>query len=448
MSNLKLKRIINRNILILISIITNPFIYQLNPIAFLANVFVQILLIISAKEKIDTKIWMIYILSFSYFGLDLFGLKIYDLVMVMSIIFLLFRRHKFKLRFVDLFVLILFTLYMIFVWSINEYIYSGLVEISRYLLSFLTFILFSNLKPNLKAIINYIPVIAIANIFQALELYLITVRNGATIFSSYFINVQYFYSNQEMRFNGFFTDPNKFLCFFFFLYIIYEYCCKKIQIQYKHRLITKFILILGILISFSRTGLIVVSMYFALKLTRRVFNKYSIIFHLFIFLIIVFAIILIFYGNNYILQFINYIFVNSAKILGRERTAEINPFITDDNRYLIWKMAIEYIKLNPLIGYGPQSFERLLPYPSHNTYLTLLLDFGFIGCIFFITLMKPIYRIARLEVLISFIVIPTLFFDLSNFRLLYILLAISICSDYYKKLNINKYQERVANKCT
>ncbi|MED4974619.1 O-antigen ligase domain-containing protein [Geobacillus kaustophilus NBRC 102445] len=441
MDNLKSMKVIDTKIFILISLIISPFIYQWGPIVFLVNVFMQILLLLYTKENVDTKIWMVYLLSFSYFGLELFGVRIYDLIMVVSIIFLFLINFKLQIRLVDVFLFIIFIIYIIFTWSINGFYYQGFIEISRYLFSFLTFILFFNLKPRWETIIKFIPIISIGNIIQAIELYILTLMNKVVVFNSNIFSVNYFNNTQEMRLNGFFTDPNKFLCFFLFLFILFEFIhtTKKIRMPFKYCLITRFVLILGVLISFSRTGLVVVVLYLVLNLTKRIFHKYNVYVWI-IFLLIGFFIITLFSRIGYLTEVLNYIFVITTKILGRDRTFEINSFITEDNRYLIWNTTIEYIKMNPLIGYGPLSFERLLPYPPHNTYLTLLLDLGLLGCILFILLIKPLFKITELEVIIPFIVIPSLLLDLSNFRLLYILLAISIVSGYYKK------PERVAKR--
>lgn len=427
MRKLSIKHIFGVNQLILLSIILNPLIYKLSPLGFFINVIAQLILIIFFNEDTDTKIWKLYILSFSYFGLEIIGLKIYDFIMVISFVVLLLKKRRLKVRMIDLIIAITFISFIMFTWSYNGYESNGLVEITRYILAFLVFFLFFNTKPNIKAIISFIPIIALSNIIQSIILYQFILMNEISNFQSAFINITLFMNTSEVRLNAFFTDPNKFMCFFFFLFVVYEiyYYINKKEIKAQHRWITHLILVIGILISFSRTGLIAIAIYIVLLLFRKIFKNSKII-YFFIYSLSVLIIILLLSEDNIIFELINYILVNSAEVLGRERTAEINAVITEDNRYLIWKVTFDYILSNPLVGYGPLSFLAILPYPPHNTYLTVMLDFGLIGLILFVSFMAPIIKNIKTEILFPFIIIPTLMLDLSNFRLLFIILAIVI----------------------
>lgn len=431
---LSINRTSGVNYLILFSIILNPLIYKISPIVFVVNITFQLLLIVIQKESVHTKIFQAYILSFSYFGLDILGLKIYDIIMLISFLVIYFKKNKLNFRFKDSLIIITFFTYTISSWAISGYYNEGLVEISRYLLAFLALMLFFNIKPDAKKILKFIPIIALANIIQALILYQIHLMTEVTQYTSQLINVTLSANDTEIRLNAFFTDPNKFLCYFFFLFILYEYFynSKGTVLSSQHRIRTHIVIFVGIIISFSRTGLIALGLYFMLLIIQKLLKNSKII-YLFLTFISTISIMLFVFGSDLIYRLLNFITVTSAELLGRERTVEINAVFTEDSRYLIWNKALEYIIVNPVFGYGPLSFEQLLPYPPHNTFLTILLDFGIIGIIIFILLFIPLFKTIKLELLIPFIIFPMLMLDLSNFRLLFILLALAITIQHERK---------------
>ena len=115
------------------------------------------------------------------------------------------------------------------------------------------------------------------------------------------------------------------------------------------------------------------------------------------------------------------IFTLSAKLLGREHTLKVNASFEDDNRMRIWMMAFNYIKQKPIIGYGWIANEQLLPYPTHNTLISLLLSY--------IYTFLPLFKNKRQDIVIPYIIVPLLLLDLGNYRLWYLLLGLVIKKD-------------------
>ena len=123
---------------------------------------------------------------------------------------------------------------------------------------------------------------------------------------------------------------------------------------------------------------------------------------------------------------INTIYTVAARILGREHTLEINATLHDDNRMIIWRMAIECILRKPLLGYGWLSFSRLLPYPTHNTVLSLLLDGGIFVFLAYLYTIFPLLSNRNYNLLIPCVIIPSLVLDLGNYRIYFLLLALIV----------------------
>ena len=119
----------------------------------------------------------------------------------------------------------------------------------------------------------------------------------------------------------------------------------------------------------------------------------------------------------------------SAKLLGREHTLKVNASFEDDNRMRIWMMAFNYIKQKPIIGYGWIANEQLLPYPTHNTLISLLLDGGLIVLMSYIYTFLPLFKNKRQDIVIPYIIVPLLLLDLGNYRLWYLLLGLVIKKD-------------------
>ena len=172
---------------------------------------------------------------------------------------------------------------------------------------------------------------------------------------------------------------------------------------------------IGAVISMSRTSLICIAVYIFMKLLVKIKQKSYVLYYVSITVLSILLIMSV--VNPDILNgIIENIFTLSAKLLGREHTLKVNASFEDDNRMRIWMMAFNYIKQKPIIGYGWIANEQLLPYPTHNTLISLLLDGGLIVLMSYIYTFLPLFKNKRQDIVIPYIIVPLLLLDLGNYR--------------------------------
>ena len=227
-----------------------------------------------------------YILSSSFFGVSMFGIKIFDIVLGLSFIYLLFTK---KIQSISprISIFIIFLMYIIF-----EYLFinsmripnnlGGYIEIERYIFAFIALLTFSqkcfsNLnKEKLTRNIDYLSILLIFqtivmffchNLFGNLEkaksdgLLTINIFSYNTTNNNFSLN-----ADSEARVSAFFSDPNKLMIFFFCLLLVRKILTKDRGINR-----CDFIYIIGALLTGARTSVIVALIY----LVVAVIKKYS-----------------------------------------------------------------------------------------------------------------------------------------------------------------------------
>lgn len=112
-----------------------------------------------------------------------------------------------------------------------------------------------------------------------------------------------------------------------------------------------------------------------------------------------------------------------------------------ETRYILWNKALEASMSSPLIGFGPGSFSGLTaPFQgaeSHNTFIDMLTNIGFIGLsVFVLFLTKIFYRLYKnKDVYLILILSSILVFSIFHNVLRHPLFWITIFS-LYRKLHI------------
>lgn len=96
----------------------------------------------------------------------------------------------------------------------------------------------------------------------------------------------------------------------------------------------------------------------------------------------------------------------------------------DDNRVYVWGKAIQFISQKPFWGNGWLAYQSLLPYPTHNTIVSLLLDGGAFVLTAYLYTFGPLFSNKRFGATISCVILPMLLLDLGNYRVLFLLLAL------------------------
>ena len=231
-------------------------------------------------------------------------------------------------------------------------------------------------------------------------------------------NIYIYSSASELRMNGFFSDPNKYMAFCLAMMFIVEIWMQNGKLKNW----TIVILCISSLISMSRTAILSLLAYLFFKVIKITLQK-SRILTVILCGVIISAVVLFVFNPMILNSLLNYLFVTSSKLMGRELTLSVNMNFQSDNRILIWEQAIELIKKQPLIGYGWNSIREMLPYPTHNTVLELLMDSGIIGLLCYLFLMSKLLFNKYYEYTIPFVWIPMLLLDMGGYRVLFLLLG-------------------------
>jgi O-antigen ligase len=395
-----------------------PALFVLNKYAFAIAIILN-LFIYCLHYKNKSNLFVVIILnSFIYSCLSLFGLKLYDWIIVIYFIFLLIKKHG-KFSFNPRMIILLITSVIVFLFhSIKS---PQILEMVRYIISIILVFNVINLEFNFDEIDNDIIHITLANMYNAIVVYILIGLGRVQNISTSIISTSTYIYKGEVRLNGFFTDPNKYMLYCMCLIFIAE-----IFISNKNKKnIIILLAMISAVISMSRTSLICFGVYFIIKIFKVLRKKSFALFYIGIGLSLIIAIILIL-NPGIINNLVENIFVNTAKLLGRQNTLKVNTSVENDNRVRIWTMAIQYIKNKPFIGYGWLANEYLLPYPTHNTILSLMLDGGILMLIAYLYAFIPLFRNKRLDVVVPYILIPLFLLDLGNYRLWYLLLGLII----------------------
>lgn len=378
-----------------------------------------------------------YIFASSFFGVSIVGIKFFDIVIIFAWIYLLVKR---KITVFDnsFYLICLFFIYDVFVYIFINLMripnnIGGYIELARYVFAFLALIIFSQqcfkrLEP--RKLINSINYLGIILIFQTLVMSLCHSVFGAlenfrsgifTIDTFNYEKANAFTQNMdtEARVSAFFSDPNKLMAFFFCLLFLKKYISRNKNFDRED-----FIYLLGALVTGARTALIVVFFYvIAAFISSYLYDNQVLGYSLLIISTIIVCGILAF-NNLTVTETINNVMNKALVLFGRQRTLAIDSNVSSDGRVIIWKQSIEYIKEHVLFGNGLLSEAKLLPYPTHNTIVQLLLDTGMIGFILFaLGIARIVWKSGYLNYFVILIIIPALFLDLANYNFIYFALG-------------------------
>lgn len=391
-----------------------PFAYAVNPYLLLVMVFLQLGLFCTGKD-FDDDFCIMFLLANLYPSISLGGFKVYDLIIVLMFIALMLRIRG------HLFIKPEGVIYFFIVLFIG--LYHGesreVTEVLRYFISMVMCFMLISMQPSLERLKDRITEIIICNIYNAIVVYALLTRGvlGNYLSSAYSVNL-YEYSN-EIRLNGFFSDPNKYMTFCFTLILLIELFWE----NEKRKTLAITLLCVSSVISRSRTSILIVFVYLFIKLLIWLYqsDKKAFLIVLSAFVVVALALTA---NMSFVEKVANDFFVWSARALGRTRTLEINQNITQDNRIVIWRKAMNLIKEHPIAGYGWAANEVLLPYPTHNTVLSLMLDGGIVAVISYVFVMKDLIFNSKWALIIPLIVIPLLTLDMGSYRLYFFALGL------------------------
>lgn len=416
--------------------VINPLILLINPYLFVAVLALQFIALAIIIRDFNEKVWVVFLYSFLYYGVTVIFFKIYDLVIIFSLVaFAMFFRKTtvfsaFRSGYVWIFIawLLFMLLHMIFYRQIPE----SKIEFVRHVMSFLVIILFSFRSLKGAAFDRYFTTIAITALFQVIMVYFITYYLDFREVMDRFLRVEIFAHETEQRGVGFFRDPAKYYVFLFTIIIIAD----ELERIEKRKIVTPLLLIVaftGSVLALSRAGIIGLAAYISVRFIRKALfrDQYKLFYQ-----IAVCAIFLLIVNYSLFLRLGDYITYQVTAMTGRTGTLATEGKITEGNRMMVWSTTLEKVKERPLLGYGlgmnsamtdpyyENSSIDLLPFPPHNTFLSLLFDIGIIGLGFYLIIFLPIFRKFYQEHILFLFILPLMILDMQGYRLYSVLFCI------------------------
>lgn len=415
------------SIVLSLLILITPFAYAASPYAFVILLLLEAFLFVRKVDVFGNRFLLLMLLSVMCSCISIAGMRLYDIVIVLAfLITFLKKRGHIRLTY-NIFPFLILVIIVGVLHSGNE----SLTESIRYILCILLFITTFNNEYDFDAIQGKLAGISITNLYFAVSVFLLNTlgrigQYSGLLASNIYVNV----NGGETRLNGFFSDPNKYMAFCLALIFIVEMWMAKGKLKNA----VLIILCISSLISLSRTAILSLLAYLFFKVIKITYEKSKVLSVVLGGIIITFIIILI-VNPNILNNLVNVLYVEAAKLMGREHTLSINANLQSDNRTLIWKQALDLIKDKPILGYGWNSIREYLPYPTHNTGLELLMDSGIVGLLCYVILMKKLLFNTHYDNSIPFIWIPIMFLDMGGYRVLFLLLGLIYWSSstYNKK---------------
>lgn len=419
-----------------------PFAYYLSKGLFIIALIVIYLLLFMDHTDKRNIIIDLYIVSFSFFGISIFGIKLTYLALIVIFTWEFFH-VKVNLVNSNTLLIYVFIIYIFISILIRKMFFvqqsiEVWTEFTRYFFCLITLLIYSQsfildsaikIKKSLISLDRMAWLITIQTLVMSLcfKLYGAQTNFQSGIFTvSTFDStglVQQGINNFESRPSGFFSDPNKLMAFIFIMLLARKIIAGSAYANLKKELIY---LLCGI-VTQSRAAFIIVMLLTVIYCIRKTFGKNAIVGYSMFLSVMVIIVLILNYLNISITGIIDNIFRWLLNMVGRDRTLALDSGLQNDGRAIIWRKAVKFIKIKPLFGFGLQSEGMLLPYPTHNTIIQLLLDSGIVGLIIYLFgILKIIVGKINLMDFFVLAVIPMLVLDLANFNILFFVLGLSL----------------------
>jgi hypothetical protein len=390
-----------------------PFTYIINIYAFFLLLTLLVGILLFDKGKLIDKMLVFYIFSFQFSAIIIAGVHYYDVaLMIISVYILAYKKGIIRILNGDgiaaLFCAVLF------IFFINP---SDLAvdEIIRYGAAFLTFLAILNLDSDYIYLKKNISYLLCACVYFALIVFFLYTTGRLQNYEGGIIISDMFLYTDEIRLNGFFTDPNKYL-----IYVSSVLCIGSFLGLSRFNLMLG---ILGMIISMSRTSLISIIIYFMILLMQRINKRMNFQSKVIFDVVVTLCVCSVLYIITQT-RIANDLFVTIGMILGREQSVQ-STSITTDNRTVIWEYAFSLIPNSPIWGYGLNiiSDKTFFEYGTHNTFIGLIVQGGGI-LIFAYLFFFRFFRRHLSPAIIAFLIIPLFVLDLSSYRMYFVVYAI------------------------
>lgn len=440
---------VNRRYVIVIFLsLIMPLVFMINIYLFVGLILLDFFLLTYGVTGFGNKTAVLFLSAVLFSGISIAGLKLYDWVIMFSAFtFFFIKKEKISMP-----VKLVPFLIIVFFNAIIHYTGSSVIMVSlRYVICIMLVVVVSKAEFNFDKISNEIILVALTNLYFAVSVFffmnagriikrdnIVTLISGSIVQRIHpddFVSVNLYVFSNEVRMNGFFSDPNKYMVFCFALLFVAE----AFVISGRKKKTLCFLILISALLSLARTALIIIAAYFVLKFLYKIKEGYKRIFYISLCLcvsIMLFFVLMPDIINNAV----NNMYVWSTEILGRTRALELSRTLQGDNRTRIWEMALSFIKEKPILGYGWLSNEYLLPYPTHNSVLELLLDGGAVTLVLYIYMFWPLIRYRRWDIVFSCYLVSSLMLDLASYRVWFFLLGLVLCKNIYNCEGTSSYE--------
>ncbi len=397
------------------SILMTPAAFVVSPWLLLIMVICQLFTYFQCAENMADKFILMFLCATTFTGISVFSFKLYDILIFLFFVYMLARRDK------DLYITseqILYFFVVLAVFFIHFHT-TAFLEVFRYAISIMLMVLVQSDRIALKEYQTEIISIIAANLYYALSVYIFTSMGWAVNHSNRIISTAVYIESAEVRLNGFFTDPNKYTVFCFTMLIL-------VHLFFDDNRMKKagiFLLVMEAVISGSRMGVVGIALFLAFEAFGIFKEKNRILLTIFSCMILACAAIWIMFPGI-VTSLLNGMYFFVTKLLGRAHTLELFENVSEDGRVLIWKSAVTYIKEHPFLGHGWLSYEQLLSYLTHNTFLSLLLDGGLFMVSAYLCFFRKIFFGKDWMIMVPLFFLPVFLLDLCDFRMHYLLLAL------------------------
>lgn len=404
-----------------------PFSYAISPYIALMLILLQSIVLVKLQSGYGNKFLIAFLNAMLFSCFSFLGLRLYDWIILISIVLLLVR-SKLKI-FVPRSAIAIFTIF-VFNTIIHPIDSSTLLELERYTMSLMLMVIAVNMTFELDDMYDQMILMSFAALYNSVVVYFLIGLGKIQQLSSTFLSSNIYIYNQpnglsqtfmqaaETRMNGFFSDPNKYMVFCFALLILGELLLKK-----NDGLLLRVVIIMASIVSLSRTALLVVLLYVVLKHMYRMKKRTTSIFVVEVVAVGIIGLVVLLFPSA-LSDIVNNLYDGAARLLGRTKTLEANSSIGNDNRVIVWNLALENIKNSIIFGHGWMSYERLLPYPTHNTLIELMLDGGVITTISYILFFMPLYKLKQWYLTLSCYLVPVMLLGLADYRMWFLILGI------------------------
>lgn len=409
--------------------IINPFLLIFLRENLVLLILVQFFFIFYFKRKDSNFPWFIYLYSFLFFGVSFISFKIYDICLISLLVYSVYtlkssffhikKNHGFTLLSSVLF----FLVYLLYSFKSSDIVLfkESALESFRIFFSVVLLYVFLLYPPKLNndflydlKTLSYSNLLSGFLIFTLMKFQLIDIK-----YQSVFFDITLFSIQKELRMASFYSDPNKFYLFFTVILFLVD----KINDRNKKVFELRFICLLGLLLSFSRVAMLICFLYIIFKFFEKRIGKYSEkALKIFVSTSLVLFISTFHLMKDFYNDFVGYFTV----LIGREDSLRYSATLTEESRVLAWGYSLIKINSANWMGEKPFYWNSFFYMPPHNTFLSIILDVGIIGLLFYFLVFKALLIDWNKFSILILIVVPLFILDLQSFRIFYLILAFHI----------------------